>query len=302
MGIWSNTKKQIRRSPYQAFVAIILMFLTLLLVGMVGIFGFASSIILQHFESKPQLTVFFSDTATVDSIQTLKNAMETTGKTRSIKFISKEDALKIYQEQNKNDPLLLEMVTADILPASLEIYATTPEYLSDLETVAHTGKDVEEVVYQKDVVDTLILWTTTIRYVGMVGVILLTFVSVFTVMTVISLKIALKRDEIEILHLVGASPSYIRGPFILEGIIYGLSGGVISFIVFVAVFLWVRPFAASFLGTIPELALILTGPIGASVFLAISILFGLLIFVGTFLGSIGSIIALRRFLAEVPNE
>jgi len=109
----------IRRSPYQALAAILTMFLTFLVSGAFGLTVATSLLVLQYFESKPQATVFFKDSAEKEQIDALKTTLEATGKIAGIKYVSKEDALLIYKEQNKNDPLLLEMVNADILPASL---------------------------------------------------------------------------------------------------------------------------------------------------------------------------------------
>ena len=69
--------------------------------------------------------------------------------------MSKDEALQIYKDLNKNNPLLLEMVTAEILPASLEVYATKPEYLSEIAEFLKKQQGIDEVVFQKNIVDKL---------------------------------------------------------------------------------------------------------------------------------------------------
>lgn len=226
MGAYTTAKKHIRRSPYQAFSAVVIMFLTLLLSGMFSLVIATSALVLRHFESKPQITVFFTDDVDARNVQQLIDDLSSSEKTAQVTYVSKEEALAIYQEQNQDDPLLLEMVTADILPASLEVSATDPKDLASLEEIVRDVDGVEEVVYQKDIVDQLIAWTNAIRLIGSVLVVLLSVVSIFTIMTIVSLKIALKKDEIEILTLVGASPWYVRYPFLIEGGMYGVIGGV----------------------------------------------------------------------------
>src|SRR5258708_30195479 len=108
----------IRRSPYQALAAIMIMMVTFLAVSVFAILIIGSSKIITYFESKPQVTAFFKDDAKQTDIDGLKGQLSSSGKIASIKFVSKDDALKIYKEQNKNDPLLLDLVTSDILPAS----------------------------------------------------------------------------------------------------------------------------------------------------------------------------------------
>lgn len=296
MSTLATAVKHVRRSPYQAMAATTTMFVTFLLAGIFFLSAVASAFILQYFESKPQITVFFADKATREDADALAKTLESTGKTSSAKYVSKEDALVIYREQNKNDPLLLEMVTADILPASLEISAKEPKYLADLVPIIKAAGGVEEVIYQKDVVDALIAWTNAIRLVGGVLTGLLAFNSILTIMTVVSMKIALKREEIDILRLVGASRWYIRLPFILEGGLYGIGGAFLSWVIITLLVLWARPVLLGFLGMIPPFSSILASP-AASPFILSSLGFlGGLLVTGFFLGSVGSLIALGRYL------
>ena len=296
MQVLSNAWKHIRRSPYQSMVAILTMFLTTLLAGIFFLVTLLSSFTLQYFESKPQISVFFTNIATVADADALKKTLQATGKVDSMKYVSKTEALAIYKEQNKNDPLLLEMVTEDSLPASLEISATNPEYLHEFEPVIKQAQGVEEVVFQKDVVDTLLKWTTAIRLVGMVMVGLFVLNSILIIMTVIGMKIALKKDEIEILTLIGASPWYVRLPFVVEGGLYGMFGSFISWIIISGLLIWVRPVLLSFIGMIPLVQLILGNPTSTPFMLAIAALLGILSSVGFLLGSIGSLVALGRYL------
>lgn len=296
MKVLSTTWKHMRRSPYQALAAILTMFLTFLLSGFFFLTTMASIVILQYFESKPQITVFFVDKAGQTEADVLRKTLEGTGKVASVKFVSKEDALAIYREQNKNDPLLLEMVTADILPASLEISATDPKHLQDLEPLIKEADGVEEIVYQKEVVDTLLAWTNALRNIGGILAGLLALDSILITTTVIAMKIALKREEVEILKLVGAHRWYIRSPFVLEGGLYGAIGAFISWIIISTFLLWLRPFLLSFLGIIPAVKLLLADPVSSSSLLAIFGFGGMLLMVGFLLGSMGSLVALSRYL------
>lgn len=296
MSAFATTAKHIRRSPYQAMAAIVTLFVTFLLIGIFFLSAVASAFVLQYFERKPQITVFFVDKATKEDADALTNKLETTGKTSSIKFVSKDDALLVYREQNKNDPLLLEMVTADILPASLEISATEPKFLADLEPLIKDAQGVEEVVYQKDVVDTLIVWTNAIRWVGGILAGLLTFNSILIIMTVISMKIALRRDEIDILRLIGASPWYIRMPFILEGGLYGLVGSFGAWIIITVLAVWLRPALLAFLGVIPVIHTLLVSATSTQFVLSSAGFLAGMLLSGLLLGSFGSLIALGRYL------
>lgn len=291
-----NAWKHIRRSPYQSMVAIMTMFLTMLLAGVFFLITLGSSFVLQYFESKPQISVFFKNSATVADADALKKTLEATGKVDSMKYVSKVDALAIYKEQNKNDPLLLEMVTVESLPASLEVSAKNPEYLHEFEPVIKQAAGVEEVIFQKDVVDTLLKWTTAIRMVGLVMVGLFGINSILIIMTVIGMKIALKKDEIEILTLIGASPWYVRTPFVLEGGMYGFFGASISWVIITGLVVWIRPVLLGFIGMIPVVQTILGNPTSSAFILANLAMLFVLTAVGFLLGSIGSLVALGRYL------
>lgn len=287
MSTFSNTWKHIRRSPYQAFAAISVMALTFILGGLFVILAIGSQMLLNYFEQKPQIIVFFQDTKKEADIQKLVDKFKQNEKVATVKYVNKEDALTIYKDQFKNDPLLLEMVSADILPASIEVSATKIEYLSELAASLKNEPEVQEIVYQEDVVKLLVSWTTVIRSAGLILVLFLSAVSLFTVMTVTGMKIALKREEIEILRLVGAAKGYITNPFILEGVLYGAVGALVGWVVNVAMLLYAAPFLQTiFIGT----------PLFPIPLLFYLYFIGGLMLVGIFLGFTASALALSRYM------
>ncbi len=296
MPITRDVRTHIRRSPYQAMAAMLTMFLTFLVGGVFFLATMASIVVLSYFEGKPQVTVFFTPKAGELEADNLKAKLEATGKVLSTHFVSKEAALEIYRQQNQNDPLLLEMVTADILPASLEVSATDPQYLSDIAKVIEGVEGVDEVVYQSDVVDSLLSWTNAIRLVGGVLALLLVIDSLLIIGTVIAMKIALKRDEIEILTLVGASPWTIRAPFVLEGGVYGFSGAAFASLILTGVIVWIRPVLFAFLNSIPTFRTLLADPTATPFLIAASTFLVGNMVIGFLLGALGSSIALRRYL------
>lgn len=279
--------KHIRRNPYQALTAICIMMLTFLAISVFAFIVFGSSVIIDYFESKPQVTAFFKDEAQQSEIDELKKSLETTGTIASVRFVSKKEALQIYKEQNKDDPLLLDLVTEDILPSSLEI---STENIDDMALVSETLKGspiVSEVVYQKDVVTTLSQWTNAIRVIGITLIIVLALVSVFIMMTVIGFKVSQKKEEIEIMRLLSATNWYIRWPFVFEGIFYGVIGTFLGWLIASAGLLYASDYLASFLKGIPLL------PVSPLFLLAL--LAGELV-IAVFLGVLASLLAVLRYL------
>lgn len=289
MGKLKTTWINLRRSPYQTLAAVAIMTLTLFVASIFLLLAFGSQKILNYFEAKPQITAFFKDEVKIEEIEGLKQKLASTGWVASQKYVSKEEALAIYKEQNKNDPLLLEMVTANILPASLEVSATEVRSLSELNEILKESPLVEEVIFQKDVVDTLISWTNALRRAGIVLLAFLVSVSLLIVLLVIGMKISQKREEIEIFKLMGASSGYIRWPFIFEGAFYGMAGAILAWGFSYLLILYATPFLASFLAGIPLL------PMAPILMLE---LLGLLVLGGVLVGAFGSLLAVWRYLND----
>lgn len=277
----------IRRSPYQALAAVSIMTLTFLVASVFALAAVGSQALLRYFETRPQVTAFFEDQFTTEKVEALKAKLAETRKVKEMKYISKEEALAIYREQNKNDPLLLEMVTANILPASLEVSTLDIKYLGEIADLLRNEEGVEEVIFQEEVVQALHGWTTNLRRVGIVLVGALALVSLLIVLIIIGMKVALHRDEIEILQLMGASGWYIRAPFVLEGTFYGILGAFLAWGVTYLLLLYSTPFLIEFLGGIPLL------PVPAPLMLA---LLGGKVFAGFIIGLLGSLLAVKRYL------
>jgi len=292
--------KNIRRSPYQALAAIIVTSLTLFVIALFSIASFASETILSHFETKPQIIAYLKDDHTQEQANQLVNTISQDPVIKDVQYISKEQALEIYKQSVNNDPLLLGtvtdlgLVTADILPASIEISVESSkdfdQAVSLLETsdiISVTSSGEKEIDFPSDVVDELTRWTKAIRTAGIVIITILSLTSVLTIMIIISLKVSSRRPEIGTLKLIGAHSNFILKPYLYEGLIYGLVSAFISWIFTYIAVLYSSPFLA------PRLSGIIDFPIP---FLTMALLFlGLIVF-STILVSISSFWAVARFL------
>lgn len=280
--------KYIRRSPYQSIAASLIMSLTFLTIAVFAIMTIISIRAIDYFEARPQLSVFLADEADRSDIDSLTSQLQNTGKAQSIRFVSKEEALKIYQEQNSDDQLLLDLVTAEILPASLDVQAYDAIDLAALARIAQDSPVVEEVVYQEDIVNTLTQFTNGVRQIGIAIIGVLVLVSIFVILTIIGIKITVRRDEIEIMKLIGASNWFIRTPFILEGMFYGAVGAIIGWgIAYAVLYFYATPQIKGFFGNIPVL------PIDPVYMLGI---LGGLFLSAIILGAFSSFLAVLRYL------
>jgi cell division transport system permease protein len=281
-----NTFKNIRRSPYQALAAILVLTLTLFVTQVFILLSLGSQEILRYFETKPQVTAFFNDDVSETDILTLKQQLESQSYITMVTYISKEEALTIYRDQNADDPLLLEMVTADILPASLEVSAINVDSLPQVRDYLQGTSGVDEVIYHEDVIDSLKRWTSGIRYSGLVIVSLLIFTSLLVITIIISIKAAAKRQEIATMRLLGATSWFIYGPFMFEGIVYGVLASFVAWVTTYTILLYATPFLVDFLGDIPVL------PVNPLVMLS---LLGASAGIAALMGMIAGIFSSRRF-------
>lgn len=279
--------KHVRRTPYQAFAAVLIITQAFVVISLFTFLILGSARIIAYFESKPQVIAFFRDEAKQEDIDQLKRTIEETGKVAKIKFVSKHEALKIYQEQNKDNPLLLDLVTADYLPSSLDISTSKIEDLSSVFDILKSSPIVKEAAFQKDVVATLTSWTNAIRKIGIVLIGVLAIDSIVIMVIIIGIKISKRREEIEIVRLLGATSWYVRWPFLYEGIFYGLCGAFVGWMLASVGLLYSIPFLSQFLGAIPLF------PIPPLFFL---LLLGVELCLAIILGSIASFIAVLRYL------
>lgn len=283
----SFAKRNIRRTPFQAMAALMVMFLTFLALQVFLILAAGSQASLRYFESKPQVIAFFKEGATNQDVSAIENALNQESRVVNTKFISKEDALKIYRDKNKNDPALLELVTANILPAALEISTQNPQDLQPIADILKKEPVISDVIVPIDVVQTLTQVTSIIRVVGGTVVGFLMVFATLVIVMIIGFKIRLKRNEIEIMRLLGASPSFIRNPFILEGIFYGVAGAFTAWLFSYAALWYGEPFLEGYLGEVKLL------PVNPLFMLA---LLGASLSVAFLVGSLGSFAAVRRYL------
>jgi len=279
----------IRRSPYQTLAVMILVSITFFVGYVFSLFLFSANTVLRYFETRPQITAFFTIDADPAVIQALESTMKGKSYVSNVTVISKEKALEIYQEDNKEDPLLLELVTADILPASIEVSGVDSTNLPQIKADLEGAQGIDEVVYQEDVVEQLQSWTKSIRYIGVGSVIVLSFTSLLLIIIVTGLKVVSKRRAIQIMRIIGASKWYVRAPFIYECIIYGVVGSLLGWGGMYLGLLYATPWLENFLGTVPLLPLPLE-------FFAVQA--GIGTGIGVLLGALASSFATQRMMRQ----
>ena len=252
----------IRRSPFQAMAAVLVLAVSFFVTTIIAVLIYSSSQILNYFETRPQVIVFLKNDAQGAPISELRGRLEKDERVKDVKFVSKEDALQIYKNATSDNPLLGQLVSPSIFPASLEFS------LKDLNTAAEiidqVKKDsiVDSVGFTaslgndstlKDVIGRLTRVTLYIRIGGIVLASVLAFTSFFVLTVLISMRISTRKGDIDTLKLMGATYGFISGPILLESIIYVCMGILIGWLLGLILILYATPSVISYFGGIAVL-------------------------------------------------
>lgn len=185
-----------------------------------------------YYEQKAQVIIFFDKEAPEEEIFSVRDKLYDEELIESIEYVTQDRALEIYKEDFADNPDLISTITADALPPSLEIRAVNIDALLQVIDTVNQEKStnvyIDDILYFKDVVDNMRTLSRIINLGGILIISSLILITFFLIRVTIGLNIKLHQEEIEIMHLVGGTESFIKTPFILEGALYGVIGGFVA--------------------------------------------------------------------------
>jgi cell division transport system permease protein len=189
-----------------------------------------------------EMSVYLKDDATKEQVQALQALVEQSGLSDQRQYLSKADALTRFREDFPDLASATERLERNPLPASLEVRLgpkarTATAAVDDLAARLGSEPGVADVRYDRRWLSRLGSAVRVVRTVGLVIVALLAVAAALTVANVVRLAAYARRDEIEIMQLVGAPFAFIRGPFVAEGILQGGAGAVLAIVLLWAIFL-----------------------------------------------------------------
>jgi cell division transport system permease protein len=218
-----------------AAMAVMIITLTIILFSVIANATFANTI--KQITDRIDISVYLKDDVTDDERNKLISDVKNISNVKSVEYVSKDKALEDYKRANANnlDLLLAISQTDNPLPASLRIKPNDPNKIEEIRTFLERG-DVkalqsDETSYsgdRKEAIDKITAATRFIGQAGIAGVIVFTLVSMLIIFNTIRMAIFNRRDELQIMRLLGASTSFIRGPFIVETVLYGIIAALIS--------------------------------------------------------------------------
>ena len=288
------------RNGFVSLSSLVVMFIALFIIISLIFMSAIMKFSLESIKDKVDINVYFTTNAGEADIFSLKKSIETISEVSSVAYISKEEALANFKERHKDDSLTLEAIEElgeNPLTASLSIKAKEP---SQYEGIAKFlgGEDVnspannpiiEKVNYyqNKVVIEKLTKIIEAVNTFGFWIAILFLFIAIIITFNTIRLAIFISRDEISVMRLVGASGRYVKGPFVVSGILYGIVSATLVIIVFFGLTYWLGGLSKNFFVNLDLFDFYLKN--FAQIFL---IIFGS----GIALGAISSYLAVRKYL------
>jgi cell division transport system permease protein len=296
------TFKRILKTSWLAFsrngllstATVLVMTLTLFVIGGLLLLGVVAHTILGDLENKIDISVYFVPSAEEDDIARVKKSLELLSAVKEVAYVSQESALADFRQRHEGDEIILsslEELESNPLEASLNIKAHDPSRLSEIAKFLKERNYpiVDSINYfeNKIVIERLGAIASGVRNSGIILIAVLAFIAILVAFNTIRLAIYTAREEINIMRLVGATSWFIRGPFLLQGILQGAIAASVTAALFYPLMWFAGPRMSAFLPNID-----LYGYFRGNFFE----FWGILAAIGIFLGVFSSVIAMRKYL------
>ncbi len=282
----------LRRNYFMTIAALVTVFLSIMVLGVVLVFVFTTNDMLGDVEDKVQINVFFQrdpDPAP-DAMTTMQATIAGWPEVEEVTFVGKDEAFDIMKEKLADNPKLLDDLPRNPFPNKLVVALVDPTLVDSISArieALDTDREIlDEVRYEAETADKLFRMTAQVRNILVGFIVLLGIVSILLISNTIRLSIFARKREVEIMKLVGATNWFIRWPFIIEGVTVGLVGAAGA----AATVLLVNEYGV---GKLRELMPFMSPSADA----VPATLVGLVLLgVGVVIGAVGSGLGLRRLL------
>lgn len=305
-----TTVKRIIRAGLQSFwrgafvsvASILVMTVTLFTVGITIFAGVILGAGIQELREKADVSIYFLTDTPEERMLELKSSLEARPEVLSVAYVSREEALAQFRERYKDDQLTLQALDelgTNPLQASLQVQARD---ISQYEAIAEFAREqdaleegvapsIDKISFYDENYRTALARlqgvTDSASRLGLFVIIVLIATTIAISFNTLRLAIYTSKDEIHVMRLVGAGSFYIRAPFMVEGLLYGVVAGVITLLLFYPLTWWLGTATADFFGGIN----VFTYYIRNFLYFAV-----LIIGTGALLGAISSFLAVRRYL------
>jgi cell division transport system permease protein len=292
--------KNFFRGGAVSVATVIIMTVTLSILGILIFLSALLSFTLAQIQDKVDVSVYFTPAAAEGDVLNLKDQLTQLPSVESVTYNSSDEALQLFKTRHANDQLTLNALNElgnNPLGASLSIKAYDPSqyqnivnYISNDQSLQSAGVSIiDHIDYyeNEDVINRLTAAIHDTERAGLIIVAVFAVASVIIAIATVRLAIYSAREEIEVMRLVGASNAYVRGPFIVAGVIGGIISSVITLIIFTPVLWYLGANYTSWLAGFDTFAYFTSHLLE---------IVGALVGSGIILGGLASYLAVRRYL------
>ena len=284
--IFREVFSSIRRNVWLSLASVLTVMISLVILGASVFFLLNASNLAENFESQLEIAVFAQDRLNSTEVQTLGKEIKGLAGVATVELVPKEQALKEFSKTMSSTSIVSDLGDTNPFPDKFTVQVTDPQQVNSIADSIKGFSGVDNVVYGKGIVDTLLKFTNWLRWVGISIVLAFAIASLVLISLNIKMNVFSRRREIQIMKLVGASNGFIRWPFLIEGMFLGLVGGLLAILIVGFGYNWLAEYIRSTLTFIPVVE-------EASLIWQV---LGILILSGMGLGAAGSVISLRKFL------
>lgn len=223
VGSWKNKS--------MGFASVISICSMLIILGGITLGVFVANNVVDDMKTKvDQIDIMIAPEVSATKVSEIGLKIKSIDNVKEVHYVSKAEALEKMKEQWDDNAFLLEGMES-ALPESYEIKVVDIEESGKVANEVSKIEGVEKVVYYRDIVNKITKMSKIVKYVGITLVAVLLLVSFFIMSITIKLTVIARKKEINIKKYIGATNASITGPFIIEGMIFGFLGSIISFLI-----------------------------------------------------------------------
>jgi cell division transport system permease protein len=300
-----------RRNIWLSVIAIITMTMTLMTITVFAMGEVVAKQRYEEFNKKIDYLVFLKDEASDTDITTLENQIQTRPEVKELHFVSKDEARNQFDKDFSDVDEFRGIITAENNPLlrMITVKFNDVQQISNFDTFVNQDRFKQLIFFtsykeNSQNIDNYLRVTNFVKIISLAFAIFFTLIALLVILNTIRLTIHSRRDEIEVMRLVGASPGFIRGPFVVEGVLYGTISALVAIILTWAVLnqLQILVNDSFTLGATNLLTDVFGSTLGlnqaGTMSTLLTDLFMLQLGVGIALGTLCSFIAVRRYLKE----
>lgn len=292
-----NGLTNLKRNLWLAGASTLIMTITLIILSVLSLLFVITNYSVKSIQQRVDISAYFNEEVSESQILTIRDRLKQDPRISEVDYVSSEQAQREFRNRHENDNLIVESLdelTENPFPATLQIKAAQLEDFPAVDEMLRTDPQFSQYIKEVNFEDNRIIidrLNTLLTFIITFGIVLVTvfcLIAVLVMFNTIALTIYNRREEVEIMRLVGATNWYIRGPFIVEALMYSIFAAIITSVLLTPLYFSVLPKISNYLAP------------GSSIFRGDVSTFGIIIIIQLViafaLSTVSSMMAMRKYL------